>query len=107
MEVRTKAQIERLMRAATGEIKSDLIVTRARLVNVYSGEILPEMEIAVLDGRIAYVGPKAAHTRGETTRIVDADGLYLAPGFMDGHTHIGHFCRPYEYLQAYLPHGTT
>ncbi len=107
METRTKEQIARLMRAATGEIKSDLIVTRARLVNVYSGEILPEMEIAVLDGRIAYVGPKAAHTRGETTRIVDADGLYIAPGFMDGHTHIGHFCRPYEYLQAYLPHGTT
>ena len=31
----------------------------------------------------------------------------MAPGFIDGHTHIGHFCRPFEFLQAYLPHGTT
>ena len=40
-------------------------------------------------------------------KLLDAGGLYIAPGFIDGHTHIGHYCRPYEYLQAYLPHGTT
>jgi adenine deaminase len=107
MKPRSKAEIERLMRAATGEIKADLIVRRAKLVNVYSGEIVPETAVAVLDGRIAYVGPKADHTLGEATRVIDANGLHLAPGFIDGHTHIGHFCRPYEYLQAYLPHGTT
>lgn len=95
------------MRGALGEIKADLIVTGGKLVNVYSGEILEGMEIAVLDGRICYVGPSAAHTRGEKTEIFDARGLYISPGFIDAHTHIGHFCRPYEYLQAYLPHGTT
>jgi adenine deaminase len=90
-----------------GEVKSDLIVTGGKLINVYSGEILDGMEIAVLDGRICYVGPGAAHARGEATKILDARGLYISPGFIDGHTHIGHYCRPYEYLQAYLPHGTT
>lgn len=104
---RSKTEIERLIRGALGEIQSDLIITSARLANVYSGEILSGMEIAVLDGRICYVGPSAAHARGEATRVLDAKGLYVAPGFIDGHTHIGHFCRPYEYLQAYLPHGTT
>jgi adenine deaminase len=95
------------MRGALGEIKADLIVTGGKLVNVYSGEILDGMEIAVLDGRICHVGSSAAHARGEKTEIIDARGLYVAPGFIDAHTHIGHFCRPYEYLQAYLPHGTT
>jgi adenine deaminase len=90
-----------------GEVKSDLIVTGGKLINVYSREILDGMEIAVLDGRICYVGPGAAHARGEATKILDARGLYISPGFIDGHTHIGHYCRPYEYLQAYLPHGTT
>lgn len=104
---RSKSEIERLMRGALGEIKADLIVTGGKLINVYSGEILDGMEIAVLDGRICYVGPSAAHTRGEKTEIFDARGFYVSPGFIDGHTHIGHFCRPYEYLQAYLPHGTT
>jgi adenine deaminase len=90
-----------------GEVKADLIVTGGKLVNVYSGEILDGMEIAVLDGRICYVGPSAAYARGEATKILDVGGLYISPGFIDGHTHIGHYCRPYEYLQAYLPHGTT
>ncbi len=104
---RSKREIETLIQGALGEIKSDLIVTGGKLINVYSGEILDGMEIAVVDGRICYVGESAAHTRGDSTEVLDARGLYVAPGFIDGHTHIGHFCRPYEFLQAYLPHGTT
>ncbi len=104
---RSKNQIEKLIRGALGEIKADLIVTGGKLINVYSGEILENTEIAVLDGRICYVGRSAAHARGEATRILDAGGLYISPGFIDGHTHIGHFCRPYEHLQACIVHGTT
>jgi adenine deaminase len=104
---RSKAQIERLIQGALGEVKADLIIKNGRLVNVYSGEILDRCELSVLDGRICYVGPTADHTRGEGTQILDARSLYVAPGFIDGHTHIGHFCRPYEHLQAYVPCGTT
>lgn len=104
---RSKNQIEKLVRGALGEIKADLVVTGGKLINVYSGEILENLEIAVLDGRICYVGPSAAHARGEATRILDAHGLHISPGFIDGHTHIGHFCRPYEHLQACIPRGTT
>mgnify|MGYP003577965470 CR=1 FL=1 len=104
---RTKEELLRLIRAAQGEIKADLIITNANLINVYSGEIIDKMEISVIDGRICYVGAKASHTYGPDTEILDARGLFIAPGFIDGHTHIGHFCRPFEYLQAYLPQGTT
>lgn len=104
---RSKTQIQRLVRGALGEIKADLIVTGGKLINVYSGEILEGMEIAVLDGTICYVGPSAAHARGEKTEMLDARGFHVSPGFIDAHTHISHFCRPYEHLQAYLPHGTT
>jgi adenine deaminase len=105
--MRSKTELRRLVQGAIGEVKADLIVTGGKLINVYSGEVLDGMEIAVLDGRICYVGPSAAHGRGEATEILDARGLYVSPGFIDGHTHIGYYCRPYEYLQAYLPHGTT
>ena len=104
---RTKEQIERLIRGALGEIKADMVITGGKLVNVYSGELLAGMEVAVLDGRVCYVGPSAAHTRGSETEHIDATGLVIAPGFIDAHTHISHFCRPYEYLEAYLAHGTT
>ena len=63
--MRTKSELRRLVLGALGELKSDLIVTGGKLINVYSGEILDGMEIGVLDGRICYVGPSAAHGRGE------------------------------------------
>ena len=102
-----KETIRHLIRASMGEVKSDLVVTDGRLINVYSGEVLDGMEMAASAGRVCYVGPSAEHTRGEETRVVDAGGRWIAPGFIDAHTHIGHFCRPFELLQAYVPHGTT
>jgi adenine deaminase len=102
-----KETLKRLIRGAVGEIKADLIVSGGKLVNVYSGEIIDGAEIAAVDGRICYVGAGAAHARGDQTETIDARGLYVAPGFVDGHTHIGHYCRPFEHLQSYIAHGTT
>ena len=104
---RTKAELQRMIRAALGEINADLVITGGRLINVYSGEVLEGFEIAVSGGRICYVGPSAQHARGETTEVLDACGFYVSPGFIDGHTHIGHYARPFENLQSFLPHGTT
>jgi adenine deaminase len=104
---RSKQSLERLVRGAVGEIKSDLVITGGKFINVYSGEILDGVEVAVLDGRVCYVGPSARHAKGSATEILDASNCYLAPGFIDGHTHIGHYARPYENLQSFLPHGTT
>jgi adenine deaminase len=103
----TKQEAERLIRGALGEIKADLIITGGKFINVYSGEILDGVETAVLDGRVCYVGPNAHHVRGEETEVLDATDLYIAPGFIDGHTHIGHYARPFENLQSYLPRGAT
>ncbi len=103
----SKDALARLVGGAMGEIKADLIITGGRVINVYSGEILDGMEIAVLDGRICYVGPSARYTKGIATEIRDASGSFVSPGFIDGHTHIGHYARPFENLQSLLPHGTT
>jgi adenine deaminase len=103
----SKQESARLIRAALGEIPADLIISGGKLINVYSGEILDGMDIAVIDGRICYVGPSAKHSRGNATEVIDASGAYVAPGFIDGHTHIGHYARPFENLQSFLPRGTT
>jgi len=104
---RTREEMQRLIGGALGELEADLIITGGKLINVYSGEIVTGFEIAVLDGRICYVGPSAARNRGARTEIVDAAGCYIAPGFIDGHTHIGHYARPFENLQSFAPRGTT
>lgn len=103
----SKEELATLIRAALGEIPAELIVRGGKLVNVYSGEILEGMEIAAIGGRICYVGSSAQHTFGSATEVIDAAGAYVTPGFIDGHTHIGHYARPFENLQSFLPHGTT
>ena len=58
--------------------------------------------------RIAFVGPSAAHTIGENTRIIEADGDFVVPGLLDGHMHVeSGMLTVTEFVRAVIPHGTT
>ena len=76
---------------AMGRRKADLVLDGCSLVSVYTGEIVPDTQVAVVNGRIAYVGSDAAHTIGSKTTIIHLGGKYLVPGFADPHTHIDQF----------------
>ncbi|MGG6314260.1 adenine deaminase [Paenibacillus macerans] len=92
---------------ATGRNKADLVVKNGILVNVYTGELLPNTDVSVAEGRIAYVGD-AGHTIGEHTVIIDAAGRYIAPGLLDGHMHVeSTMLSVTEFAKAALAKGTT
>ena len=74
----------RLIQTARGEIPAHLLLSNARVVNVFNGEIEPG-NVAISGGRIAGVGDYA-----EAKEIIDLGGCYLAPGLIDGHTHLEH-----------------
>lgn len=76
-------------------------------MNVYSGELVEGVDVAVKGSRIAYVGSDASHTIGSDTKLIDSGGMYIAPGFIDAHTHIDLYCSPSERARACLAHGTT
>jgi adenine deaminase len=96
-----------LVDTAMGRQKAELVVRNASLVNVNTGEILENQDVAVKKDRIALVGD-AKHTIGQKTRIVDAKGKYLVPGFIDGHMHIeSAMVTAAQFTRAVLPHGTT
>ncbi len=98
----------RLVAVASGREPADLVIRRGKVVNVQSREVHEGWEVAVADGRFAYVGPDASHTVGDDTRIVDAGGRYLVPGLCDGHMHIeSGMLTPAEFAAAVMPHGTT
>jgi predicted amidohydrolase YtcJ len=74
--------------AAPSGPAADLIVRHARVWTVNPAQ--PEADgVAVLDGRIVAVGSDAAVLawKGPHTRIVDAAGKRLLPGFNDAHVH--------------------
>ncbi len=97
-----------LVNVATGRAHADLVIRNGQWVNVHSGEIIPRTDIAVADGRIAYVGPDAAHTVGPKTMVIDVTGRYLVPGLCDAHMHVeSGMLTPTEFARAVIPHGTT
>lgn len=92
---------------AMGRRKADVVIKNGTLVNVNTKELLEHIDVAIYKGRIALVGD-ASHCIGNSTEIIDATGLYIAPGFMDGHIHVeSSMLTVSQYSHAVVPHGTT
>ena len=107
MEQALKDATKKLAAVAMGREPAETVIKNTRLVNVGTGEILENTDIAVACGRIALVGD-ASHTIGEGTETVDAEGMYATPGFMDGHIHVeSSMMTVREYARTVIPRGTT
>ena len=88
-------------------MKADTVIRGGRIVNVNTGEIEENKDIAIKYGRIVLVG-KAEHTVSEETEIIDGSGYTLVPGFLDGHLHVeSSMISVTEFTKAVLPQGTT
>ena len=96
-----------LSAVAQGIEKAELAIVNAKLVNVCTAEIQDNVGVAVARGRIAMVGD-VSHCIGPDTKVIDAGGQYLAPGFLDGHIHVeSSMLSVGEYARAVIPHGTV
>lgn len=97
---------QHVLRVAAGKEPADLVIKNGLLVNVCSGEIYAG-GVAVAGERIAAVG-EVDYTVGEKTQIIDADGQYLTPGFLDGHIHPESANLSLSrFAEVVLCHGTT
>ena len=94
-------RLTRIIRAAQGSLPVDLCLRRCRLVNVLTGSI-ETADLAVYDGMIMGWG------NYEAREYIDADGMYVCPGFIDGHIHIeSTLLSPAQFCAAVLPWGTS
>jgi len=93
--------LKELISVARGEIPADLLLKNARIVNTFTGEI-EQADVAIYGDRIAGVGDYV-----EAKEIIDLQGGFLAPGLINGHTHIeSSMLHPARYAQAVVPRGT-
>lgn len=94
------------IQAALGNRPADLVIENGQIVNVYTGEIYPG-GVAISGDTIIAVGD-VAYAVGADTQVLDAQGAYLTPGFIDGHIHpesTSLAIRPFA--QIMLQHGVT
>jgi len=70
----------------------DLVVRNASLLHTLDATgPIARGALGILDGRVAWLGPEQALPAGRVgpeTRVLDASGGFVGPGFVDPHTHV-------------------
>jgi adenine deaminase len=90
-----------LISVAKGEVPADLLLANAKVVNVFTGEI-ESGNVAICGDRIAGIGDYR-----QANQVLDLGGSYLAPGLINGHTHIeSSMLDVSQYARAVVPRGT-
>lgn len=97
-----RRDLARLVAVGRGQEPADLVLRGGRLVNVFTGTI-EEADVALCGEYIAGVGPGY-----EGREVMDVHGLFLVPGYIDGHVHVeSSYLSPGQYARAVVPRGTT
>ncbi len=96
------SRLSRLISVARGESPADLILANAKVVNTFNGEV-ETGNVAVCGDKVAGVGDYQ-----EAKEVIDLNGRYLAPGLINGHTHLeSSMLDVGQYARAVVPHGTS
>jgi adenine deaminase len=95
------SELSRRLAVARGDAPADLVLRGARVLSVFTREWL-ETDVAVVDGSIAGLGAY------EGEDVLDVEGRYVVPGFIDAHMHVeSSKLLVDEFARLVLPFGTT
>jgi adenine deaminase len=93
--------LARRLAVARGDEPADVVVRGGRVLSVFTREWL-EVDVAIVEGFVAGLGSYDGRD------VVEADGKYVVPGFIDAHVHLeSSKLLPDEFARLVLPLGTT
>lgn len=94
--------LSNLIAVSRGDKPADLLFKNARIINTFNGEI-ETGNIAICEDTVAGIGDyeKASET-------IDLNGDYIAPGLINGHSHIeSSMLHPEQYAEVVISRGTS
>ena len=95
------ANLKEFISVARGEKKADLLLKNGQLVNVMSSSIYPA-SVAIHKDRVVGIGEY------EAEQVVDLNGMYICPGFIDAHVHVeSSMLSPSQFTLATIQRGVT
>ncbi|WP_202707138.1 adenine deaminase [Sporosalibacterium faouarense] len=94
-------EIKKKIDLAAGRNEPELVLKNAKIVNVFSHEII-QGDVAINEGKIVGIGEYKSENE------IDMEGKYIAPGLIDGHVHIeSSMVAPPQFARTVVPRGTT
>lgn len=98
-------ELKNVLAVARGDAKIDILIKNVNLLDLINGGIT-KSSIAICGKTIAGIGEE--YNTQDALKIIDAEGLYAVPGFIDAHLHIeSSMMHPFEFEKITLPIGTT
>jgi len=102
------SEVEKRNKVALGNIPPDTMIMNGILFDVFTGEFIKKQSVWVKDEMIAYVGPDHDPAKDGKTEVIDADGIALLPGLIDGQTYpLSNRSGVEEFIKHVIPAGVT
>ena len=93
--------------AATATQDSTLLVTGVNVVDVRTGSVRKDVDIAISGDRIVAMGGNARSILGVGAPTVKAQGKFVIPGLWDMHVHAHRAGRANWFYPLFIAHGVT
>ena len=86
---------------------ANIVLRGVTIVDTRNGALTPNQSVRVEGGKITQIGSAAKVVPVRQTRVVDAHGKYLVPGFWDMHAHVFDADQTRNHLSLMLANGIT
>ncbi|MEC5425922.1 adenine deaminase [Virgibacillus sp. C22-A2] len=97
----SKELLKNRIEVASKRRKAELVIKNGKIIDVFNQDLI-EADVAIQAGVIVGIGEY------EGEQVIDANGKYISPSFIDSHVHIeSSMVTPKEFAKVVLPHGVT